>query len=320
MNDAAQSILEATNWAGLKHAYGYADDAKEELPNIFSDDPEIFNELRHYLYGAMIHQSTVYPATTPTMKFLLAAFPDLSAAAQEEVVFWLGYAAESSSEFSPLATEVFETILPIETNELVYYVALFEAWGKIATPDEQLKKRIITRLQQCLSKSKTTAEIAASVNALGLWGVDVSQFLTHPELAIRVSAAHYDRSDAGTDVLLTALADDDIEDAWSSINVSYSYYDFLEEFKIRNLSYERIKPLALHSINSTIQSWNMVFQYICTIWTPAEQYEFLTALTESDNAWSANDRFGNQTLQWAGLPDTRDSLRAFLEQDKDLRD
>jgi hypothetical protein len=58
-------VLTATDWRRLSHAHGPAIDTPGHLCRLFEDDEDRWAEAIDHLNGAVIHQSSVYPATAP---------------------------------------------------------------------------------------------------------------------------------------------------------------------------------------------------------------------------------------------------------------
>ncbi|MBL0888130.1 HEAT repeat domain-containing protein [Myceligenerans indicum] len=68
MNSTTSSLINEVNWARLTHAYGVATDAPGSLRALVQDDDEAFGFALDYLYSAVLHQGTVYPATAPSLR------------------------------------------------------------------------------------------------------------------------------------------------------------------------------------------------------------------------------------------------------------
>lgn len=68
MNSTTSSLINEVNWSRLTHAYGPATDAPGSLRALVQDDDAAFAFALDYLYAAVLHQDTVYPATGPCLR------------------------------------------------------------------------------------------------------------------------------------------------------------------------------------------------------------------------------------------------------------
>ncbi len=82
-------MLENQNvdWASLGHAYGSAEDTPAHLQALTSEDTEARASAMGFLYGAILHQGTIYPATAAVVMHLIDLLeqpqvPDRSALAE----------------------------------------------------------------------------------------------------------------------------------------------------------------------------------------------------------------------------------------------
>jgi hypothetical protein len=62
--------LDAVDWSALEHAYGAATDLPELLRQAATESAEEAEEALRELYGCIMHQGTVYPATAAAVPFL----------------------------------------------------------------------------------------------------------------------------------------------------------------------------------------------------------------------------------------------------------
>lgn len=65
--------LDAVDWASLTHAYGSAEDVPHLVRALYSDDPEEVDAALYELFGNVLHQGSVYPATVEAVRFLAHA-------------------------------------------------------------------------------------------------------------------------------------------------------------------------------------------------------------------------------------------------------
>ncbi|MGV9940488.1 hypothetical protein [Streptomyces sp. NPDC003401] len=89
--------LDDRPWPELDHAYGSAEDLPALLRSLAGDDPDTADGALHELYGSILHQGTVYPATVEAVPFLarLAAAGHRGA----DLLVLLGGIAESTDEY-----------------------------------------------------------------------------------------------------------------------------------------------------------------------------------------------------------------------------
>jgi hypothetical protein len=64
--------LDDVPWDTLEHAYGSATDVPEQLSLLLSPDRTVYQEALGYFWGNIIHQGTVYEATSYVVPFLIA--------------------------------------------------------------------------------------------------------------------------------------------------------------------------------------------------------------------------------------------------------
>ncbi|GAB3165090.1 hypothetical protein GCM10027059_22260 [Myceligenerans halotolerans] len=76
MSTTTSSLINEVNWARLSHAYGIATDTPENLHALVRDDNADFAYALDFLYGAVLHQGTVYPATGPSLRAVAAMLDD----------------------------------------------------------------------------------------------------------------------------------------------------------------------------------------------------------------------------------------------------
>src|ERR1700733_14313909 len=58
---------DGVDWAGLSHAYGPAADMPGQLRGLTDPDPDVRSEAVDLLWGAVLHQGTIYPVTAPVV-------------------------------------------------------------------------------------------------------------------------------------------------------------------------------------------------------------------------------------------------------------
>jgi hypothetical protein len=92
--------LDGVDWAAVEHAYGPATDVPDLLRALRSPDPATREQVRHELFGTIVHQGTRYAATAAAVPFLaeLALAPDTPD--RHWLVILLTYAAIGYDEAS----------------------------------------------------------------------------------------------------------------------------------------------------------------------------------------------------------------------------
>jgi hypothetical protein len=75
MTPLATRLLTDTDWA-LSHAYGPAFDTPARLAELADDDPETRMHAVEHLWGAVLHQGTIYPVTPPAARVVAAMLAD----------------------------------------------------------------------------------------------------------------------------------------------------------------------------------------------------------------------------------------------------
>ena len=82
----AREIFEVTDWNHLIHAYGTGADDVAALGTLLGSDEEAMRRAVEVLDSAYLHQSTVFPATSPAVAFVLAVLSEWGTEAQEHPV------------------------------------------------------------------------------------------------------------------------------------------------------------------------------------------------------------------------------------------
>lgn len=98
------SLIDDANWPRLTHAYAAATDTPAHLQALVQDDDDAFAAALDHLYGTVLHQGTVYPATGPSLR-VVAAMLDHDAVRRAagtgsrlaELLGWIDAVADSAS-------------------------------------------------------------------------------------------------------------------------------------------------------------------------------------------------------------------------------
>lgn len=90
------SALDKAEWTGWPHAYGSARDTPKHLAALLGDDPEAQLKAARHFSSAIVHQSSVWPASPDAFAWLVRVLREkpLPAEALAECVEALGEAAE----------------------------------------------------------------------------------------------------------------------------------------------------------------------------------------------------------------------------------
>lgn len=240
-----EAILRDTAWAELDHAYGSASDAPEQLRNLLSEDDEACGNALGYLDGALLHQGSVYSATSPAAAFVAAilddprvsllcesALPwdDRERPLRAALLEWLGSLAESLTydewEFDDsedaaseaaaldagraLLPELFDRIAPFldDTDSAVRQAATGAVAHLLHAPELADQRAEVAERLLSAARDASPVERAGIALSLGGWGVPVLLDDEHP--GVRACAAittAYDNDPAALAEVRTALRD-----------------------------------------------------------------------------------------------------------------
>lgn len=76
MDSTRTPLVDDMDWSRLFHAYGVASDTSRHLHALVSDDDAAFGAAVDHLFGAVLHQGTVYPATVPALRVVAGTLHD----------------------------------------------------------------------------------------------------------------------------------------------------------------------------------------------------------------------------------------------------
>ncbi|MGW2093643.1 hypothetical protein [Promicromonospora sukumoe] len=76
MGSTTTPLVGEVDWSRLFHAYGVASDTSRHLGALASDDDGAFAGGLGHLFGAVLHQGTVYPATAPALRVVAGLLHD----------------------------------------------------------------------------------------------------------------------------------------------------------------------------------------------------------------------------------------------------
>ncbi|MEU8774137.1 HEAT repeat domain-containing protein [Streptomyces sp. NPDC048606] len=214
-------MLDNHPWGAFSHAYGTAEDLPALLHALTGDDEEEAREALTELYGCVLHQGTVYPATAEVAPFLA----DIAAAGHRtaDVVELLGGMAESEDEHGvapgavrAAVTRQLPLLLPLLTApEPEVREAAAWAVSQTRAADTALPALLARWTEE--SDPRVRAEVLAAISRLDRdAAADAAAGVPHPSAPARLRmAALFARLDAdrpwtGTDhaVMLSLLPAD----------------------------------------------------------------------------------------------------------------
>lgn len=76
MSSTRTPQVDDVDWSRSFHAYGVASDTSRHLHALVSDDDAAFGAAVDHLFGAVLHQGTVYPATVPSLRVVAGMLHD----------------------------------------------------------------------------------------------------------------------------------------------------------------------------------------------------------------------------------------------------
>lgn len=76
MSSTRTPQVDDVDWSRLFHAYGVASDTSRYLRGLVSNDDAAFGAAVDHLFGAVLHQGTVYPATAPALRIVAGTLRD----------------------------------------------------------------------------------------------------------------------------------------------------------------------------------------------------------------------------------------------------
>ncbi|MFE4462851.1 hypothetical protein ACFROC_36315, partial [Nocardia tengchongensis] len=109
MSSAPQKVLVAEiDWPALEHAYGDAGDAPGWIEGL--GDAERVEESLYELWGAVLHQGTLYDSTAPAMTSIAAALGGRQTADAENTAWLLLMFADTVRDYEQVGLEDPETV------------------------------------------------------------------------------------------------------------------------------------------------------------------------------------------------------------------
>ncbi|WP_458690056.1 hypothetical protein [Nocardia tengchongensis] len=109
MSSTHQNLLVAEiDWPALEHAYGDASDVPGWIAGL--GDTETVEESLHELWGAVLHQGTIYDSTAPAMALIAAALGARQTADAENTAWLLLMFADAVRDYEQVGLENPETV------------------------------------------------------------------------------------------------------------------------------------------------------------------------------------------------------------------
>ncbi|MEV0281305.1 HEAT repeat domain-containing protein [Streptomyces sp. NPDC050610] len=248
-----RSVIEGTDWTGLEHAYGVAQDTPARLLQLLDEDPEVQAGALELLDMSVLHQESLYSATAPAALYVAAVLNDPRTLARHEnystwddqprplraaLLEWLGQIADSAAygETSdeeedgndPGVTDAVRAIRGTihdavsahlsAPDPTVRAAALSTTAALLQSPELASRISETTQvLRRLLAESTDRRERANTVLTIGAWGQDTTTWIEDPDPAIRACAA---LSPACADnakakrTILRALLEPAVVDSW----------------------------------------------------------------------------------------------------------
>ena len=299
----------------------------ELLELLIKDDSGDLNDGIEYSFGRAVHQGTLYDITLPVLRFCVRMLDQFSPEATEWVVIWIQLVGNLIRDYpeNPYAIQlhkenvsVVEALLALDAEKRSeYYTRALGAWAWYFNAEDELAYRVRARLREYPVDGGTLA-------ALGAWGGDTSAYLTSDDLGVQTAAAFYDRSKAGTAVLMEVLTNPNIEDIWGEIELTSWINDVVEELVARDFGgiaeaeRARLGSLAVFCASTDYMPWEPFLQLInigngSRVLNTEATARFLGAVVNDNDTWSISATFTIEALKKAGLPSSRKELRKLVK-------
>lgn len=205
MNANARELVASVNWSSLRHAFGPATDLPDLLQQLISGKQRERDRAIFELFGNIWHQGTVYSASAPAARVLLAMVGDPTTPDRSRILGLLGSLASGCDQDNSTRPCARETREAVATGLSSFVAALTDddaalreaaTWVLSRFPEHaaQLLPPLIDRLQQ--EKSELVrAGLILGIGCLAHGRVDVVDGLVRicesnlDPLPIRVCAA-----------------------------------------------------------------------------------------------------------------------------------
>jgi hypothetical protein len=254
-----RSFIEGTDWAGLEHAYGPAQDTPFHLLELLHEDPEVQAQALGLLDMSVLHQGSLCSATAPAAQFIASILDDPRTLARHESYFpwddrsrplraalleWLGQVADAAAhgeadhadgpddpgvtaEVRRVRMMIYEAVsVHLQGPDPDVREAALEATSALFEAPE-LAERIIEAtqlLRRVIADSTDRRERAVIAVTIGAWAQDTRDLLNDSDPAVRASAALADacaEDPRATREIIRALCEPATVDAWFSDPLPY---------------------------------------------------------------------------------------------------
>ena len=243
-----EQILATTDWSALDHAYSAdASDLPERLVGLLSGDPKLAAHALAVLDAAVLHQGTIYGATTPVALYVAALLPDARTdmpcgtelpwdnrvrPLRAALIEWLGQVAESATyEYEDedhddgvtacraVLPDLYRAIAPYleDPLESVRAAAIMAAGRLLKTPVlAEHRDAVAERLIELAPTVEPVLRARFAIILSG-WGIAPRAFLADRDPAVRAYAAvspALDDDPVALAEVRAALREPDAADTW----------------------------------------------------------------------------------------------------------
>lgn len=334
-----------TDWSSLSHAYGTATDTPAHLEALVGGSASALSAAQEHMWSAILHQGTVWPATGPAVGWLAERLLEDAFADDERTGWVLRFAAEAARETreategepdwtGPTVSLMAEDDDWEDEAKVAAYMwdgilrmravagSVREAASRfVVAPSPEVRAAAVDALAQAAllegepdAARATVAELADSADgpsltgavlALGELGEDTTRWLDHPDMAVRVAAAHGRLADRrARRVIIDALMDPEAFDAAVS---RIGRFEVIGELARSGAPPDELLPVALAQLPPrdrwTGSDW---VPFLVAFRSSPVLTTYLAALVGADDIW--DPRNGNLSLAFkdAGLPYDRE--------------
>lgn len=324
---------------------------------------EDFEELEDHLYTAVLHQGTVYPATVPAYDFMTEALPTLDGTRRELALDWMCSVAEvmdyvsedsvlswmrelkledlysmkredhrdipwlvSTWQLQQRANKTIDTLMELtglDSDVLACVCKTLASCARCSGAKHQ-RERVSTYIWQRMEEADDDLKVQLSV-CLGIMEEDLSEFLNHPNPALRAAAALGVKTPEGTAELVDALRKPDECRKWDFL----SYFSTIDTIVEELIDRKTPPALMLDSVCVLIResgglggtlTWGPIFQY-CFHYDETSDSSLLNedqrilaqAMVDNPRLWAENDGNCQFLRRDVGLPNTQEEVRELIK-------
>ncbi len=187
MNAKAQRLIDENDWGAVSHAFGPADDLLELFEGLVSSTPKTRDEALYELHGNVWHQGTVYSASAPAARVLLALVEDEATPGRAGILGLLQCIATGTSYHEVHQGGQLKATRP--QKEMDELVATERTW--VAKAHESVREGLPI-LMRCLEDSVVDVREAASF-AVSAFPEDASSVVPGVVARLRVESERQTR-------------------------------------------------------------------------------------------------------------------------------